>query len=274
MFRLALVQMKVLPGQKAANLRHSVELVRQAKKAGADVVLLPEVMDLGWGYPAEPQEADSLPYGRTCRVLSRTAKKEKVYLCSGVTERSGSMVYNSAVLIDPEGRVILTHRKINELEISHSVYGHGDRLNVCPTPLGTFGLMICADATAKDHVLARSLCYMGADVILSPSAWAVPPDHDNTKDPYGATWSDAYGPVAKEFSVWIAGCSSVGTVGYGAWKEWKCIGASLVAGPDGREVLRGPYGEAAETILTVDIAPVRRPARGTAWWSWWEKGRS
>jgi predicted amidohydrolase len=261
--------MKVLQGNKEANLNRAVEMIRQAGKGGAAVVLLPEVMDLGWGYPASPQEADLIPYGRTCRVLSRTARKERLYVCSGLVERRGSAVYNSAVLIDPQGRVLLAHRKINELAIGHSVYGPGDCLNVCQTPLATFGLMICADATAKDHVLSRSLCYMGADVILSPSAWAVPPEHDNAKEPYGSTWSEAYGPVSEEFGVWIAGCSNTGTVDHGGWKGWKCIGSSMVTGPDGREVLKGPYGGDAETLLYADITPVPRPARGTDWWEWW-----
>ena len=45
---------------------------------------------------------------------------------------------------------------------------------------------------------------MGADVILSPSSWAVRPDHNNDINPYGKEWLDAYMPVASEFSVWIA----------------------------------------------------------------------
>jgi len=275
MFTLALIQMKVQPARKNGNLEHAVDLIRRAKKGGADVVLLPEAMDLGWGYPCRPQEADIIPYGRTCRVLSRAARREKIYICSGIVEKDGDAVYNSAILIDPSGRVVLSHRKINELDIAHDIYGTGNRLNVVKTPLATFGLMICADATAKDHVLTRSLCYMGADVILSPSAWAVPPDHDNAKDPYGSTWAEAYSPVAKEFSVWIAGCSCVGPVEYGDWKEWNCIGCSQVTGPDGREILKGPYGPDAEEILYAGIEPVPRPATGTSWWSWWNNpGRS
>jgi len=54
--------------------------------------------------------------------------------------------------------------------------------------------MICADAFAKDHVLSRSLGYMGADIIISPCAWAVPADHDNLKTPYHRhiKWFSAY----------------------------------------------------------------------------------
>jgi predicted amidohydrolase len=93
----------------------------------------------------------------------------------------------------------------------------------------------------------------------------VPPDHDNLKDPYGDTWRDAYMPVAREFSVWIASASNVGPVTEGPWKNWKCIGCSLIVGPDGREKMMGPYGERAEKILYFTIQPKRRPTRGTGW---------
>ena len=54
-----------------------------------------------------------------------------------------------AVLLDPEGRMLLHHRKLNELEIGHTCYDQGDRLGVVQTSVGTMGLMICADAFAR-----------------------------------------------------------------------------------------------------------------------------
>jgi predicted amidohydrolase len=264
-FRLALVQMYVEPGALQKNLNHAAALISEAAMGGADVVLLPEVMDLGWTHPSARELADSIPGGVACTALCKAARENKVYLCAGIVERDGEHIYNSAVIVDSDGKVLIKHRKLNELDIAHDVYDQGDRLGVCTTPWGTFGLLICADANAKDHVLTRSLCYMGADVILSPSSWAVPPDHDNLKDPYGDTWRNAYKPVAKEFEVWIASASNVGPVTEGPWKNWNCIGCSLVIAPDGAELLMGPYGKAAEKILYCTVNPLKRPARGTGW---------
>jgi len=266
-FKLALVQMYVEPGNLEKNLSHAGELIREAAANKADVVLLPEIMDLGWTHPSSKKLAFSIPDGETCRQISEMAKANHVYLCCGIVEKDGNLTYNSAIIIDNKGKVLLKHRKLNELDIAHDLYAQGDRLGVCSTPWGTFGLMICADATAKDHVLPRSLGYMGADVILSPSSWAVPPNHDNSKDPYGKTWFDAYIPVAREFSMWIASSSNVGPVTEGPWKNWKCIGCSMVIGPDGSKELLGPYGEKAETILYSTITPITRPARGTGWYN-------
>ena len=113
--------------------------------------------------------------------------------------------------------------------------------------------MICADAFAKGEVISRALGCMGADIILSPCAWAVPADYDDASEPYGQLWRSAYQSVAREYSMWIAGVSSVGPINAGPWQGRNCIGCSLVIDADGREVLQGPYGVGAETTLYVDI---------------------
>lgn len=260
-FRLALIQMRVDAGDRVANLARAGRMILEAVHAGAQVVLLPEVMDLGWTHPAARLQAEPLPEGATCSQLREWARQHAVYLCAGLTERAGDSVFNAAVLIDPRGEVLLHHRKLNELAFAHDCYAQGDRLAVTATPLGTFGLMICADAFAPGQILSRGLAWMGADLLLSPCAWAVPADHDNRRQPYGQLWLDNYGPVARDFQIWIAGCSNVGWITAGPWKGRPCIGCSLVIGPDGRTVQQGPYGADAETILMVDIQPRPRPAR-------------
>ena len=269
-FKLALIQMKVIGGDREANLAHAGDLIEVAAGEGAQMILLPEAMDLGWTDPSALTDAEPVPEGRTTRFLAEMARKFRVHICSGLIEKEGETVYNSAVIIDPRGEVILLHRKINELDIGHPYYALGDRLNVCRTELGTLGLMICADANAADRVLTRSLAYMGADVILSPSSWAVPTDHDNQEEPYGQLWRDAYIPVAKEFRVWIASASNVGWMTGGPWKGWKGIGCSMVISPDGEQLLDAPYGVDADTLLYVDIKPESRLGRGTTWWQYWE----
>lgn len=270
-FKLALIQMSVDCGNKNRNLAHAEELIEDAAEHGADLALLPEAMDLGWTHPSSQTDAEPIPEGESFKRLARAARERRIYLCSGLTEKARGVIFNSAVIIDRQGSLLCRHRKINELTIGHEYYGQGDRLNVVDTEIATLGLIICADAFAKDRVLSRSLCYMGADVILSPSAWVVPSDHDNATTPYGKEWRDAYMPVAKEFSTWIVGVSNVGRVSAGPWEGRKCIGCSLVIGPDGSEVLQGPYGVDAETILYVDINVVKRPTRGSGWVDYWKR---
>jgi predicted amidohydrolase len=167
------------------------------------------------------------------------------------------------VLIDPEGRLRLHHRKINELDIALDLYAVGDRLGVAATELGTLGLAICADnfgdSLAIGHVLAR----MGAQVILSPSSWAVDADHDDARDPYGRLWLDAYSELARLYDVSVIGVSHVGRLSAGPWAGRKVIGCSLAVGPGGEVLARGPYGEGAEALVVVEIAPRPPIGRGT-----------
>jgi predicted amidohydrolase len=270
-FKLALAQMQVAGGELDANLQRAVRMVAAAAQGAAQVVLLPEALDLGWTSPSGRELAEPVPDGRACRTFREAAQRYGVYVCAGLTERAGEAVFNAAVLISPDGEVLLHHRKLNELEIGHDVYDQGDRLAVAHTPLATFGLMICADGYVRGQFVARTLGLMGADVILSPSAWAVKPGYDNVKQPYGANWRENYGVVARDFHVWIAGCSNVGRIKGGPWNGHSCIGCSLVVDPQGRPVLRGPYGERAEKLLMIDVRPEPRPTRGTGWESFWKK---
>lgn len=271
-FRVALVQMHVVGGTKRRNLDHALDLIAEASDRGADLVLLPEAMDLGWTHPSSRSDAEPVPEGMPCCALADAAARHGIFLCAGLTEAAGEQVFNTGIILDRRGKLLCKHRKLNELTIGQNCYDQGDRLGVVHTELGTLGLMICADGFAKDQVLSRSLGYMGADLILSPCAWAVAADHDNRKAPYGGIWRDAYAPVAKAFSLWIMAVSNVGLIAGGPWQGRKCIGCSLAVGPDGQEVVQGPYGIDAETILLVDVKLGARPARGCGWKELWREG--
>ncbi|KAF0170730.1 MAG: nitrilase/cyanide hydratase and apolipoprotein N-acyltransferase [Limisphaerales bacterium] len=252
-FNLALAQMLVTPGEVAGNLARAEARIATAAAQGADIVLLPEALDCGWSHPSAREFAGEIPHGDACRRLCAAAKQHGVFVCAGLVERAGDRWFNAAVLVDPRGEVILHHRKISELDFARELYSVGDRLGVAETPWGRAGLMICADGFAPGQVISRSLALMGARFILSPCAWAVPADHDNTREPYGRLWLDNYGPVARDLGVWIAGCSNVGPVTAGEWAGRKCIGNSLVCAPERLVAARGAYGESADEIVLVRV---------------------
>ena len=264
-FKLAIIQMAVKTGDRHANLKTAKERISEAAAQGAQVVLLPEAMDLGWASPTALTEAQPIPEGETSQLLISLANQHKIYICSGLIEKDGEQIYNSAILINPKGEIILKHRKINELDIAQPFYALGQNMRVCQTEYGSIGILICADANTPGFVLTKTLGYMGADVILSPSSWAVKASHNNNEEPYGQMWIDAYKPVAKDFSIWIASASNVGWMEDGPWQGWKGIGCSLVVDPEGEVALQGPYGEKADTVLYIDILPVKRPAQGVDW---------
>ena len=248
-----MAQMLVEGGRKEANLARACARIAEAAAAGAHVVVLPEALDLGWTHPTALTEAEPVPGGAPFERLRDAAARHGLFVCAGSTERDGEKVFNAAGLIGPDGSLLLHHRKINELEIGRAFYARGDRLGVVDTALGRIGVMICADAFAPGQVVSRTLGLVGAELILSPCAWAVPADHDNQREPYGQLWRDNYGPVARDFRLWIAGVSSVGPITGGPWAGRCCIGNSLLVGPDGEPALTGPYGADAEAVLFADV---------------------
>ena len=240
-FTLGLGQIVVEGGAREANLRGAEEAIRDLASQGADLVLLPEAMNLGWTHPSCHTDAEPIPSGVTCQLLQQLAIELGIHLVAGIIERDRETIYNSAVLVDPKGEFILRHRKINELDIALDCYTPGSSLQVVDTPLGRIGLMICADGFADQLAISRSLAQMGAEIILSPCAWAVPPDYDQVATPYGQIWIDSYTPVCRESNLWIAGCSNVGPINAGPWLGHRCIGNSIVMGPEGKLTLTGPY---------------------------------
>ncbi len=249
---LGLGQILVKGGDQTGNLMRAEEAVRDLAGKGAQLVLLPEALNLGWTHPSCFELAETIPDGVTCRLLARLAKELDLHLVGGLVERNDKQIFNSAVLIDPNGNILLKHRKINELDFAQECYALGTQLEVADTALGRLGLIICADGFAEELALSRSAAMMGAQMILSPCAWAVPADFNQAETPYGKVWIDSYTPVCEEYGIVMAGCSNVGPITAGPWKGRRCIGNSLVMGPKGNELLRGPFDESANLIVALD----------------------
>src|SRR5437773_1499642 len=100
MCKLALIQMRVEAGKKEANLDRARDLIGKAANEGARVAVLPEAMTLGWTHSSARGQADEIPNGASCIALRATARQHKLYLCSGLIEKAGQQIFNSAVLID------------------------------------------------------------------------------------------------------------------------------------------------------------------------------
>ncbi|MBI3962204.1 MAG: carbon-nitrogen hydrolase family protein [Deinococcus sp.] len=262
-FKLAMGQMLVEGGNASANLKRATQMIKEAAAQGCTVIVLPECLDLGWTDPSARELAQPIP-GKYSDQLCQAARQAKIYVAAGLTERAGDRIYNAAVLISPEGEILRKHRKINVLDIAQDLYSTGDSLAVTRTPLGTIGVNICSDNFPNSLALGHSLARMGAQLLLSPSAWAVDADHDNNQEPYGDLWKTAYTTLAKLYDLTVVGVSNVGWMRGGPWKGRKCIGCSLVIGPGGKILAQGPYGESAESLVVVPITLVPPKVTGTA----------
>lgn len=261
--KLAMGQMLVEGGLWEANLGRAAGMIGEAAVEGCRGVVLPECLDVGWTHPSARRLAEPIP-GPTSDRLCRAAADAGVWVVAGLTERAGEGIYNAAVLIAPDGEIRLKHRKINILDIAQDLYATGDRLSVVRTPLGTIGVNICADNFPDSLCLGHAIARMGAEVLLSPSAWAVPADHDPVAEPYGGLWKGSYSRLARLYEMPVIGVSNVGRLSEGPWKGRKCIGCSLAVGGDGQVLAEAPYGETAECLTLIEIELTPRRATGTA----------
>lgn len=261
--KVGMLQMEVVFCQPEKNLKRAEKLVKEAVNAGAQICVLPECMDLGWGTPRAAELAEPIP-GKVSNELGRIAKENKVYLVSGLTEKAEDKVYNTALLISDEGEILGKHRKINVLTGVEDVYSIGDRLSVIETKLGKIGIDICADNAVQSLSIGHTLARMGAEIILSPCAWAVLPDRDPIKEPYGNEWHVPYSHLTEIYHIPVIGVSNVGQVTEGSWKGWKAIGNSIAYGRDGKLLKVLPYGEEAECVEVLQVELEEATMCGTA----------
>ena len=251
--RIGMAQMLVVPGALEDNLARAVAMIHAAARERCAIVVLPECLDLGWTSATAGDLAHPIP-GPVSALLCEAAASAGIIVVAGLTERDGDRLFNAAILVGADGTILAKHRKINEIDFARKIYGAGTSLHVVGTEQGVLGINICADNAFSSLALGRALAAMGAEILLSPCAWAVPPGFDNAVRPYGDEWVTAYGALARETGMPVIGVSSVGPVVGGDWDGWRCIGASLAVGSDGEVVVQAPFGDLEETLVTVDIA--------------------
>src|SRR3989338_3042771 len=122
--KIAMGQLLVEGGEPERNFKRAEKLIQQASHQECHLILLPECMDLAWLHPSALTNAQSIP-GQFSNTLCQFAKENHIYICAGLTEREGSQIYNSAILINNQGNIILKYRKINELACAQHLYAIG-----------------------------------------------------------------------------------------------------------------------------------------------------
>jgi predicted amidohydrolase len=154
------------------NCRQYEPLVVEAAKQHADLVVLGETLTLvGLGKGAA-EVAESVP-GKSTDYFGSLARLHNLYIVAGLFERDGHLVFNTAVLIGPDGRLVGKYRKVclPRGEIDAGVCP-GTDYPVFDTRFGRVGLMVCYDGFFPE--VARELSNRGAEVIAWP-VWGCNP---------------------------------------------------------------------------------------------------
>lgn len=127
-------------------------MANEAADAYVDLVLFPEAALTGLINSDDPFHDRTLGGvipGPVTQVLSELAKEREIYLGIGLLEREGERLFDSAVLFNPKGEIILNYRRIDPhwhgKNADPSIYCQGKELLKAETPFGTFTFLICGD---------------------------------------------------------------------------------------------------------------------------------
>ncbi len=169
---LAVVQFKPRRGARNANLDKLAALTSQALKAGARLVVLPEMAATGYRFPNPEvvRPMSELPRGATFKVFAALAKEHTAHIVVGFVEDNEGKLFNAAMVITPEGKLEAVYRKRLLYIDDHTWANPGDLpYPVFETPWGKTTLGICMDI--NDPRFLTHVRKVRPDVVLFPTNW-------------------------------------------------------------------------------------------------------
>jgi predicted amidohydrolase len=229
--KIAMCQIFSLDGDRAGNFIRIENAVREAEDAGAEIACLPETAVLGWVNPDAHKRAFPIP-GADCDHLCKLAVDYDIYLCVGLAEKDGGRLYDSAVLIDNKGRILLKHRKINLLaELMTPPYTPGESVDAAETAFGKIGLLICADT--HEHNILKRMAALKPEMLLVPYGYAA---EEHEWPGHGRQLEKVVKNTASKTGAFAVGTNLAGEITHGPWKGRVYGGQSIAVDKTGRVV--------------------------------------
>lgn len=245
MVRVACIQMEPHVGENAQNLARSLELCEQAVQGGARLLVLPELCNSGYVFESRTEAracSEEIPSGPASSAWASFCRTNDVYLVAGIAERAGEQLFNSSIVIGPEG-YIGTFRKVHLWNRENLFFEPGDLgFPVFHTPIGRIATFICYDGWFPEAYRACAL--NGADIICIPTNWVPIPGQAEGSPAMATVLAQAN---AHSNSVYIAAADRVGTE-----RDQPFNGQSVIVSYTGWP-LAGPASPDKEEILYADL---------------------
>jgi nitrilase len=280
--KVAIVQKPPVLLDREATLARAVECLAEAAAAGARLVIFPEAYVPGypsWVWRLRPGRdmklageiharlrQASVDIGRgDLEPLCKAAAAHGVTVVCGLDEIdsafSGTTIFNTVVVIGPDGAILNRHRKLMPTNPERMVWGWGDAsgLNVVATPAGRIGTLICWESYMP---LARYALYAQSIEIYVAPTWDC-----------GESWLASMRHIAKEGGCWVLGTATAiqacdvpedfpGRAQlFEDAQEWLCDGDAVIVRPGG-SVAAGPlHREKGMLHGSIDIAAAHAARR-------------
>jgi agmatine deiminase len=246
------------------NLLRTMEKVKEAASKGAKIVCLQELFRTRY-FPQWDQKdaaalAETIP-GPSTVAFSVLAKELEIVVIIPVFERDAVGFYNSVAVIDADGSLLPTYRKVHiphdPLFYEQSYFTPGEEIRVYDTRYAKFAALICYDQWFPEA--ARVAALAGAEIIFYPTAIGWIKDEEN---PVEGDWHDAWETVQRSHaianSVCVAAANRVGRE-----KDLVFWGSSFVCDCFGK--ILGLASSIAEEVLVVELDLARNEAVREGW---------
>ena len=232
---VSLAQMNIKPGNPRANWEKAKEWVAEAARRGSDLIVMPELWDIGNALERAKEVASPLAGGLFAEVtaLSRSAN---IHIVGSMLEKRGVGVYNSAAMFSPRSGVLGVYRKIHLFSLMNEqdFLSPGEAPLTLDLPWGRSSIAICYDLRFPE--LMRRYAVDGSKVLLLPAQWPHPRLNH---------WRTLLQARAIEDQMFIIACNCVGEQNGTFY-----FGHSMIVDPWGDLICE--LGE-VESLITVKI---------------------
>lgn len=241
---VAAVQSSPILGAVSHNVDAAIQQI-SALRGRADIVAFPELFTTGYNRELldHADLAELLDDSPTVARLSAAAADAGVAVTGTLLERDGAAIYDTAIVIDNDGRLVGRYRKTHLYPAEHPYFSQGEGLLVAPVAEGlNLGLAICFEHAFPE--IFTELALLGANLIAIPSA--VP-------DGFGYLLDLRTRARAQDNQLFVVASNLVGFDGHTRW-----CGGSAIIGPRGEALAVADAESEAVLIAELDLDQIRR----------------
>src|SRR4029077_2049031 len=214
--KIAVAQISCSLGDPKANLSKVHDFSRRAKDVNAELIVFPEMTDTGYSMSVIRKHADEWNSGFVpglCEVASQLS----IAIVSGVSERDGSPIYNSQVLVSAKGDVLAKYRKTHLYAVApveeQACFAPGDEFVSFALGRLRFGFSICYDLRFPE-MYRKMAIEQNVGAFAISSAWPFPRvEHFRTLALARAIENQSYvvasNRVGKDDDLWFCGSSAI-----------------------------------------------------------------
>lgn len=217
---IAIVQFNPRLGDVTDNLDRMGKVIDQICHAQkVNLIVFPELVTTGYENGVKFTElAEQIP-GYSQNYLGKLAGDFHTYIAFGmvVKHKVESVIYNSAVLLGPDGEVKGEYRKVHLKGEEKLAFRPGYKFPVVETEFGMLGLLLGWDLAFPEA--ARSLALEGAELLVVCANWEAP---------HVEEWRAYMLARAYENAVFVAGANRIGDE-----YTYSFFGESMIIGPRG-----------------------------------------